>query len=142
MELKFISYNCKGFNISKVPYIQKLLDDCNVLFIQESWLYSSQFCLFSQLYIYILYCIVSLSKLLNLYGYNLREFVLLKLYWNTVNIIFLMYHYACNSAVSDVFADLPQESQFIELMSNPLYYKIISKFMYTILNQRRYLLYL
>ena len=46
------------------------------------------------------------------------------------------------SAVSDVFADLPQESQFIELMSNPLYYKIISKFMYTILNQRRYLLYL
>ena len=48
MELKLISYNCKGFNISKVPYIQKLLDECNVLFIQESWLYSSQFCLFSQ----------------------------------------------------------------------------------------------
>ena len=46
------------------------------------------------------------------------------------------------SAVSEVFADLPQESQFIELMSNPLHYKIISKFMYTILNQRRYLLYL
>ena len=46
------------------------------------------------------------------------------------------------SAVSEVFADLPQESQFIELMSNPLHYKIISKFMYTILNQRQYLLYL
>ena len=44
------------------------------------------------------------------------------------------------SAVSEVFADLPQESQFIELISNPLHYKIISKFMYTILNQRRYLL--
>ena len=29
------------------------------------------------------------------------------------------------SAVSEVFADLPQESQFIELMSNPLHYKII-----------------
>ena len=39
MELKLISYNCKGFNISKVPYIQKLLDECNILFIQESWLY-------------------------------------------------------------------------------------------------------
>ena len=46
------------------------------------------------------------------------------------------------SAVSEVFADLPQESQFIELMSNPLHYKIISKFMHTILNQRRYILYL
>ena len=46
------------------------------------------------------------------------------------------------SAVSNVFADLPQESQFIELMSNPLHYKIISKFMRTILNQRRYILYL
>ena len=38
------------------------------------------------------------------------------------------------SAVSVAFADLLQESQFIELMSNPLYHKIISKFMYTILN--------
>ena len=46
------------------------------------------------------------------------------------------------SAVSEVFADLPQESQFIELMSNPLHYKNISKFMHTILNQQRYTLYL
>ena len=46
------------------------------------------------------------------------------------------------SAVSEVFADLLQESQCIELMSNPLHYKIISKFMHTILNQRRYQLYL
>ena len=46
------------------------------------------------------------------------------------------------SAVSEVFADLPQENQFTELMSSPLHYKIISKFMHTILNQRRYLLYL
>ena len=46
------------------------------------------------------------------------------------------------SAVSEVFADLPQESQFIELISNQLHYNIISKFMHTILNQRRYLLYL
>ena len=46
------------------------------------------------------------------------------------------------SAISEVFADLPQESQFIELMSYPLHYKIISKFMHTILNQRRYSLYL
>ena len=46
------------------------------------------------------------------------------------------------NAVSEVFADLPQESQFIELMSNPLQFKIISKFMHSILNQRRYLLYL
>ena len=48
MELKLISYNCKGFNISKVPSIQKLLDEYNSVFIQESWLYSSQFWLFSQ----------------------------------------------------------------------------------------------
>ena len=46
------------------------------------------------------------------------------------------------SVVSEVFADLPQESQVIELMSTPLHYKDISKFMHTILNQRRYLLYL
>ena len=46
------------------------------------------------------------------------------------------------NAVSEVFADLTQESQLIELMSNPLHYKIISKFMHTILNQRRHLLYL
>ena len=121
MELKLISYNCKGFNISKVPmyihvYIhKKLLDECNIVFIQEIWLYSSQFCLFSPYFpewkshsvcgineyeiqsahptAVLLYCIVSLSNLLNLYGYNLREFVLLQLYWNTVNIIFLMYNY-------------------------------------------------
>ena len=34
---------------------------------------------------------------------------------------------------------LPQESQFIEVMSNPLHYEIISMFMHTVLNQRRYL---
>ena len=43
------------------------------------------------------------------------------------------------SGVLDVLADLAPESQFIKL-SNSLHYKVISKLMYTILNQQRYLI--
>ena len=32
------SYNCHGFNFVKRDYIQKLLDECDILFIQEHWL--------------------------------------------------------------------------------------------------------
>ena len=32
------SYNCRGFNFVKRDYIQKLLDECDILFIQEHWL--------------------------------------------------------------------------------------------------------
>ena len=37
--------------------------------------------------------------------------------------------------------ELTLEHQFIEIMSNPLYYRITSKFMYDILNKRRFLTY-
>ena len=48
MDLKLISYNCKGFCINKVPFINSLLDDCDILLLQETWLYSSQFVLFQK----------------------------------------------------------------------------------------------
>ena len=43
-----ISYNCKGFNVSKVPYIKILLDRCSVLLLQETWLFSNQFTQFTK----------------------------------------------------------------------------------------------
>ncbi len=46
MAISIITYNCKGFNVTKVPYIRSLLSTCNVLFIQETWLHTSQFHLF------------------------------------------------------------------------------------------------
>lgn len=33
-----MSYNCRGFNNAKVPYINSLLERCDVLFLQEHWL--------------------------------------------------------------------------------------------------------
>ena len=42
-----ISYNCKGFNVSKVPCINILLKQCNVLLLQETWLFTKQFTWFS-----------------------------------------------------------------------------------------------
>ena len=48
MDLKLFSYNCKGFSINKVPFINSLLDDCDILLLQETWLYSSQFVLFQK----------------------------------------------------------------------------------------------
>ena len=41
--LTIISYNCKGFSASKVPCITKLLEQCNVLLMQETWLFTNQF---------------------------------------------------------------------------------------------------
>ena len=46
--LRLVSYNCKGFSIRKVPYIIELLKQCDILLVQETWLFSSQFALFSQ----------------------------------------------------------------------------------------------
>ena len=47
----------------------------------------------------------------------------------------------CNSihVLCHEFNELTLEHQFIEIMSNPLYYRIVSKFMYDILNKRRFL---
>ncbi len=41
--LRIISYNCKGFNVSKLPCIQELLAKCDILLLQETWLFTSQF---------------------------------------------------------------------------------------------------
>ena len=45
--LRIVSYKCRGFNASKVPFISELLNMCDILLLQETWLYSSQFCLFT-----------------------------------------------------------------------------------------------
>lgn len=36
--LNVLSYNCRGFNEFKIPYIQSLMCRSDVLFIQEHWL--------------------------------------------------------------------------------------------------------
>ena len=41
--LKVISYNCKGLTVSKVPCIKELLLQCDVLLLEETWLFSNQF---------------------------------------------------------------------------------------------------
>ena len=48
MALKHMSYNCKGVNVSKIPFINYLLSQCDVLLLQETWLYSCQFHVFKQ----------------------------------------------------------------------------------------------
>ena len=40
---KSMSYNCKRFNANKVTFINYLLYQCDVLLLQETWVYSSQF---------------------------------------------------------------------------------------------------
>ena len=43
-----VSYICRCFNASKVPCISELFNMCDILLLQETWLYSSQFCLFTK----------------------------------------------------------------------------------------------
>lgn len=40
--LRMISYNCRGYNVTKLPYIASLLTSCDILFLQEHWLSESQ----------------------------------------------------------------------------------------------------
>ena len=42
------SYNCRGFNVSKIPAIKELLNDCDVLLIQETWLLPHELNVFSK----------------------------------------------------------------------------------------------
>ena len=42
MPLNIISYNCKGFKHRNYPYIKKMYNKCDILLIQELWLYSSE----------------------------------------------------------------------------------------------------
>ena len=37
MDLKICSFNCRGFNISKVKYIESILSNCSILLLQETW---------------------------------------------------------------------------------------------------------
>ena len=43
--------------------------------------------------------------------------------------------------LSHEFKELTSEHQFNEIMSNPLYYRIVSRFMYDNHNKRRYMTY-
>ena len=38
--ISVVSCNCKGFNVSKVLCISKILKDFDVLLLQETWLFS------------------------------------------------------------------------------------------------------
>ena len=42
MDIKFCSFNCKGFNISNVKHIEEVLIDCDILLLQETWFLKSQ----------------------------------------------------------------------------------------------------
>jgi len=48
-KLRFSSYNCHGYNYAKAPYIVRLLQQCEFLFIQEHWLADSQLRVLSNL---------------------------------------------------------------------------------------------
>ena len=37
MALKLCSYNCKGFNMSKIKNIEMIRKQCDTLLIQETW---------------------------------------------------------------------------------------------------------
>ena len=40
--LQIVSYNCRGFNVSKKPYIKSLLSNTAIAFLQELWLSDDQ----------------------------------------------------------------------------------------------------
>ena len=48
MEIKLGSYNCRGLNVRKLPAIKELLNDCDVLLIQETWLLPHELKVFSK----------------------------------------------------------------------------------------------
>ena len=42
------SFNCRAVNVSKIPTIKELLNDCDVLLIQETWLLPHELKVFSK----------------------------------------------------------------------------------------------
>ena len=38
MDIRLCSFNCKGFNISKVKHITEILKSCEIFSVQEAWL--------------------------------------------------------------------------------------------------------
>jgi len=47
--LKILSYNCRGYNITKRNYVASLMAKCNILFLQEHWLSDAQLSLLSSI---------------------------------------------------------------------------------------------
>ena len=66
LEIKMGPYNCRGFNVSNIPAFKELLNDCDVLLIQETWLLPHELKLFSKNLIGYNWCCVSVihSKVL------------------------------------------------------------------------------
>ena len=48
--LSVVSYNCRGFNVSKVSCIIKILQKCDILLLHETWLCSKQFQMFNEFF--------------------------------------------------------------------------------------------
>ena len=42
MDVKLCSFNCRGFNISKIKHVSDLLFQCDILMLQETWFLKSQ----------------------------------------------------------------------------------------------------
>jgi len=47
--VRLLSYNCRGYNVYKKPYLAELLSKCEVLFLQEHWLCGDQLSLLSEI---------------------------------------------------------------------------------------------
>ena len=47
--LQIVSYNCRGLNLAKKPYIKSLLSNTAILFLQEHWLSEDQLCLVGEI---------------------------------------------------------------------------------------------
>ena len=50
MELSVITFNCKGFKMRNYEFLKYIYNECNILFLQEHWLFSFQFTDFSKLF--------------------------------------------------------------------------------------------
>ena len=51
MDIKLCSFNCRGFNISKVKLISELMEQCDILLSQETWCLPSNVRKLNQYYI-------------------------------------------------------------------------------------------
>ena len=42
MAIKICTFNCRGFNFSKVKHVESLLANCDILLVQETWVLPDQ----------------------------------------------------------------------------------------------------
>ena len=59
MIIKLASYNCKGFKYRNYPYINKLFNKCDIVLLQEHWLFQNEFCVINKIVPNAEYCFVS-----------------------------------------------------------------------------------